>query len=147
MTEAVAMLVPVRPGDALFLISDGQDTKFKLSTDKVDRMLVDAGVRLFALVPVEPGPQPPEQNGGAAAMLRFVKATGGDMAMLNEPEQMASALPVALAQALHFYQVRLRLSHSITKSTSFELEFTKSARQRRRDTHLVYPEAMRACSP
>jgi len=81
--EALKLLQPFQPGDAVYAITDGGDNASQASATKTKLALLQSGVRLFGFLFVEPS-RPPysgsqKEQDGTVSFLSIVNDTGGYM--------------------------------------------------------------------
>jgi len=74
--EALKVLQPVQPGDAVYAITDGGDNASATSTTRTRAALLQSGVRLFAFLFAEPLPAPEEQS-NRGDFLEMIEDSGG----------------------------------------------------------------------
>ena len=77
----IAMLTPPRPGDAICLISDGDDGTNPTRMGEVEQKLLAAGIRLFGLLPesaLATSTASSADATGAKMLRQTVESTGGD---------------------------------------------------------------------
>jgi uncharacterized protein YegL len=74
---AVKMLQPVRPGDSMYVITDGDDTDSHVSSSETKRALQESGVRLFAFLLATSVYPSDEETRGRDEFLGIARESGG----------------------------------------------------------------------
>ena len=74
--EALKILQPVQPGDAVYAITDGGDNASAASTARTRAALLESGVRLFAFLFAEPL-SPPNEQSNRGDFMEMIEDSGG----------------------------------------------------------------------
>jgi hypothetical protein len=145
--RALQMLTPHRPGDVIFVISDGDNNLGKLSFKEVQDELGKAGVPVLAFIKSDPYAATPQEKVGPTFLNVFAKATGGWVSQMqgqsNRPGQM-------ILQLEHQYILELEVTPNpgsmkpAQKIQKWQLSL-KSPEFRRRIT-LSYPSSLYPCA-
>jgi hypothetical protein len=75
--SAIEQLQPAQPGDAIYVISDGEENASRPSKSKVVDALVSGGIRLFTLTISSQGFLTPEEQAGAEDLRQATEDSGG----------------------------------------------------------------------
>lgn len=76
MLQALQLLHPFQPGDAIYAITDGQENASRTSASHVRSQLLSSDVRLFALLFAQPAVADEEQE-SETSFLNMVESSGG----------------------------------------------------------------------
>ncbi len=165
--QAADQFTPPRPGDVIYVLTDGGDNKSQHTGKQLEEKLLSRSIRVFAFLPTVATPMrkgPPEDIFGPDELVGIVRATGGDLIYLcpgplcqgfaltfgnwKKGEQRA----LLLAAAHHLYQqtavsydTEIRLPLALKKVTNWVLMITDSQGHRRKDIGLLYPHRLAPC--
>lgn len=81
LVTALDFLRPARVGDAIYLITDGNDNASRTRPSEIEALLLTSGVRLFGLITTEnvaPRERIPQAEVTARFLEALIQATGGD---------------------------------------------------------------------
>jgi len=76
MLQALQLLHPFQPGDAIYAITDGQENASRSSASQVRSQLLSSDVRVFALLFAEPAVAD-EESESETSFLNMVESSGG----------------------------------------------------------------------
>jgi len=158
--QALAMLDPPKPGDAICLISDANgDWNAK---DAAEGKMSARGVRLFGFLPESALAQNSESQiqdaKGAAAIRGLIEATGGDYLIFGSspkkgatdlsPEDRSKLLVASRSFAQEMsetYRLEIRLPQTVEGAREWTLE--ASADSKKKDSHwrVIYPKRLPKC--
>jgi hypothetical protein len=165
---ALNLLHPAQFGDAIYLISDGEENASKLNDSQTENELIRAGVRLFALVPMDaPGGSADElRRMRPDWVLRIVAATGGDSLFFNlsdfllglHPEHPEAKPATTMGQQLMQYATRgfaheiatpyrltLKLPEPLSKPRDWDLSVLDSKGKPNEVLRIRYPQRFAPC--
>ena len=137
---STALLEPIQSGDAIFVVTDGQENSSMEKEPQLQRYLLSAGVRVFGVIGVDTlrarvlglGPSPlgadPTPNvfdttGGLSVRLSWEVAGGRNT---FHPELSRDALAMLLQEMTTWYQVQITLGQPIHKYFPLDIEARKS---------------------
>jgi hypothetical protein len=145
-----------RMGDSIFLVSDGGDNLSDVSESKAEKLLMERGIRLFALLPkAERGGPSPQESGRAASLTEPVVNTGGyGLNLLYFPpktkgdaavksDSVETALRMEIRQIQTFERVEIELPERIQKPQEWKL---KAKGLSDAPTFVAYPHTLAACA-
>jgi Mg-chelatase subunit ChlD len=168
LLEGIAMLAPPRVGDAICMISDGDNGTSQTWMDEVEQKLLAAGIRLFALLPDSAlaASTASSANASGAKMLRqIVESTGGDYFIFTSSPSpsadSAARAPVSLtdkdreaivvasrslAQEMdEFYNVQIKLQEPADKLSDWTLELVNVPGGKESHPRVIYPPRLAKC--
>jgi Mg-chelatase subunit ChlD len=76
LLAATKMLGSARPGDAIYVITDGGDNSSHILATKIRKLLLQSGIRLFVFLFAEQQ-WPGEMQSGTDSLMEMARATGG----------------------------------------------------------------------
>jgi hypothetical protein len=158
----LAMFGAPEPGDAIVAITDGGDNSSSNRPEKVERALLAAGVRLFALLPpIAPGGlrSTPEEQGGPVDMQHRAETTGGDFMWLQNldpgsvslgrfPEfrNLRAALQFMCSRISESYRIDLELQEPVDKPRGWKLELVNVRPPHGQEFWMAYPHELMPCT-
>jgi Mg-chelatase subunit ChlD len=152
---ATKLLKPTRPGDAIYVITDGGDNSSHISEADTRKLLLQSGIRLFVFLFAEHSPF----GSGPYDVMQLARATGGFVFGVAGRAPGALSLPswdfeyeynertrerISLyTQALNiqvngFYTLQLETPLQPSKLRKVLLEIVDSKRQPRKDVAFTY---------
>ncbi len=150
---ALEILEPARPGDGIYVITDGEDTASQAKEKEVRRRLGCAGVRLFSFVLPTPLKGRDRYMRGAGVLDEISRVSGGQAvivegggnpvifyfgkAQLREVRQMYKNMET-------YYQVEIEVAPSV-KERTWRLFAVDKASRPRTDLQLIYPRRIPPC--
>lgn len=157
LVQAVGAFGATRPGDTIFLISDGGDNRSHAHRSEVKKLLLERGVRLFSFVPFEAVP-PEEVKLGPQALADLSHETGGrsfslegtsrlwgwddsEEALTREYE-MGKYMYVLAASS---YYLALDVKGAIRKPATLKLRIVGSDGEPMHDVKFLYPQELMPC--
>jgi Mg-chelatase subunit ChlD len=154
LIQTAEMFGNPRPGDTIYLISDGGDDASRSKADAVQKALVTRGIRLFTYAPFHDKSDRKAFDKGAIPKL--VSDTGGTViesgglkithqskstAAENDLASLESPLSIQLDLISHYWLVGLKLPDALGAAQDRdELNFTSSATD-----SLAYPHRLPRC--
>ena len=165
--EALEALAPTRPGDALYLITDGGENADNTNLSRVTRELQSTGVRLFVLL-LNDIPPYSREGVGPRELYDVARASGGSTFALNpksagsgwagsgfgrrydfDPTTENAILATthwAQAAMSEFYIVTFVRSDAPPQPAAWNLEILDLQGKKRNDLTLLYPSKLEGCS-
>jgi hypothetical protein len=171
LASSIELLRPPGFGDAIYLVSDGQDNDSQLGISQFRNRLMASGVRLFALMPldnaVSKGLLTPEGKSTPGELEADVAASGGDFTIFHlgadgpPTARTKPGKPIGLwsggqqvmfygtkgfdAEITNVYRLTLRLPEPIKKPRELQL-YTLGADGKKNGSWLViYPNRLASC--
>jgi hypothetical protein len=149
---AVAQLQPSEPGDAIYLITDGDDNSSKVSRSKVEDALRSSGVRLFALI-VNGGGffTTREEHGGLEDLLSVIRGSGGSIEIAGSTfdnrmkDQLKLRSRQLSSEIAEFYSITVQLPETSEKPERLEINVIGGNGHRRKDLLVAYPRKVSPC--
>ena len=144
-------------GDAIYLITDGNDNLSKADPEKVNRSLITAGVRLFLLLRTPNDSRDIVRPFGPAELQNLAKQTGGLSSLFQWPinedlinksgalSQLGMLVHVQHEQILNFNLLNVSVPGPIEKPRPWHLDFHSPDHHEGADTVLAYPQLLPPC--
>jgi hypothetical protein len=138
-------------GDAVYVISDGEDDVSKAGSDKVEHALIAQGVRFYAFFLQDRFFDPKLAEQPEPMLTHLAEVTGGRVVGLqSEPRREAISgleafLPSAYDRMTQFYRLELGPLKNTDKEQGWKLELVDSQRKRRKDLYVAYPRKLPPC--
>lgn len=162
MMAAIKDFEPARPGDSIYVITDGGENASAEKTAQLARSLRDSGFRLFIFLLPSYGLDPAVTM-GARDLLDFSRESGGWLISLpaqavhldgghydyNETvsKEIQAATAIIEAHIGDFYVVNLTLPEVVGRDKlDWKLQLSGDQRRKRNDLTLAYPHLLSACS-
>jgi len=146
--EALVLLTPPQLGDAIFVISDGEDNHSHLTESEVRKEFLASKVRLFGFAPIEPAAsrgRTPEEAGGVGLLYELTKESGGDFVVRTGlPDLKARAFGREISE---FYRLEIKLPAPLDRPHSWKLEMSEPKGTKGRPLLVIYPERLMPCEP
>jgi len=149
--EAVHLLEPGRLGDAICLVTDGEDNMSKSRPSEVRQALLTQGVRLFGLLFLEvgfPSRHLDAEGYGPEDLKGLVVDSGGSFMALFNPDVQAM-LPFSRRlgwEISEFYELHLTLPEPLGKPRNWKLEVVDPDGEVNRHLEIAYRRKLAACS-
>lgn len=160
--SGLAMLGAPQEGDVIYVISDGEDNSSKTNPPVLERTLLSAGVRLFALelYDAEFADEIMEGSTGPQHLVDFVTTTGGLPLILprnqqaygyaladksGKPTLLGRSLALQLQQITAFERLEIELPEPIDKPRDWDLKVTNLGEFKARNLTVVYPRKLLPC--
>jgi hypothetical protein len=146
------MFGPLRPGDVLYVITDGVDNFSETRPAAVTQELVSAGIRLFAFAIANQG-----FAYGTGELERMVEDTGGVVAAGSATDWRAfragqgtspigAALHTQHRQLLGFHRLELELAEAIVRPQAWNLTLKGLGENEMKNLELSYPPRLFPCN-
>ena len=169
MADGVRLLEKPRPGDVIFVVTDGQNDSSKIKLGELEHLFLTAGVRIFAVTL----PMRYERSGltvNAPAFseerentdfINFTSTTGGKFFRVlpkfypnewgfhfddKERLALATALQLLYLQMAHFYQLEVVLPQVVEKSCPLEVAVMGPDGKTRKSLRLIHPQKLEPCT-
>ena len=131
VSDAIDLFEHTKPGDTVFLISDGGDNASKRRYEDVEKQLAVAGVRLNTII-IPPLPnnsarwpdtwETPEEEEGARQLQRLAISSGGTAVFVQTTKQNEYARTLNTLATDFGWVLRIRDEHSVKRWASWKLE-------------------------
>jgi von Willebrand factor type A domain len=160
----LAMFGTPQQGDVIYVITDGQDDSSRTEPTALERMLLSAGVRVFALELFDAG-FPRGKSHGTQDFIEFVTTTGGfalsptraqnvgsggDSYALTgksgQPTRLRMSLALQLQQIMAFERLDIELPEPLDKPHEWDLKVTNLGELKTRSVSVIYPRKLLPCS-
>jgi hypothetical protein len=167
IVAALDLLRPPRPGDAIFLVTDGGENASHSREDQVIRALLESGARLFVFLTLTSR----ERRGSFAEVeapekvLHLAQATGGACvpypfsewdgpAILNEveaemrandPKAIPTMAGVLIREMSEFYSLQIKLPQPVDKVRNWKLEAVSPGSKKNPYVGAIYPHMLAPC--
>ena len=165
--QALALLTPLQLGDAIYVISDGEDNHSRLSASAVGNELRASRVRLFGFIlKMVTSGRTPQEPGGPGFLQQLTSESGGDSIVYGRgrvPSARGVDLPFfpkdrgrgivtfavrAFGQEIsEFYRLEIKLPAPLEKPRSWKLEVSAPKGTKGRPFIVIYPEQLMPCEP
>lgn len=160
---AINELSPGEPGDAIYVITDGEDNLSHTKAPQVEPLLLSSGTRLFAFLMsrpesaqaarLEPSPQDLEDlarhSGGAAISLdAHVYSFGGEHYPYDDKvmKDIRASTRTIQTQMTNFYVLTIDGMDPLAKQKDLSLKLVDAQGHKRNDVSLAYPRWPVQCS-
>jgi len=158
-------LSPPQTGDALYIITDGGDNSSEASLERVERELLNSGIRPFLFLIFDKYASSADRAAGFPRLQQLVERSGGALVSLDrnsrlpptgagEPQldskTMAAMQETTLAleaQISNFYLLQIEGVDSADKPRGWTIEVADAEGHRRKDVFVTYPHRRVACRP
>jgi hypothetical protein len=168
LAAAARLLEPVRPGDAIYAITDGGENHSQISRSAAKQRLVQAQIRFFAFLFSEPA-MTDEERSGVESVEEFARDTGGFVFGVSARPSLASDPSVEFrthpfvydddkstrdrinlctralnVQIQGFYHLQLDSPPAVRKSSRTSLEIVDASGKVRKGLTWMYQRALPA---
>ena len=158
---AVKELGPAEPGDSIYVITDAEDNFSKAKSSDVERLLINSGIRLFALILYEPARHAESEEGSqrlndlvrrsGGLLLSFsahLRPSGGDYYEYNDKVVNASrdATRLVQAQISNFYVLNVVGPDQPSNPKDWNLQVVDAQGRKRNDISLSYTRPSLTCA-
>src|SRR3990172_2179788 len=145
LLDSAEMFGPLRPGDVLYVITDGVDNFSETRPAAVTQALASSGIRLFAFAIANQG-----FAYGSGELERIVEDTGGVVAAGSATDWRAfraapgtspigAALYAQHRQILGFYRLEMELAETVVRPQTWNLTLTGLGENEMKNLVLSYP--------
>jgi hypothetical protein len=149
--HAISLFGAPETGDAIYLISDGDDNLSKLREKDVERDLLARGIRLFCLIFKDRYFQTKDETSDVADVNRLAEATGGSSVVVWKSQ---SATDKGLDDRLlrefdlvrKFYELGVALPSNSESEHGWKLQVVDGNQKRRKNTEVTYPRSLFSCA-
>ncbi len=148
--EGLLLFGQPRIGDALFLLSDGEENGSSTSPGKLRHDLAHSGARLFAFFALSSWlgrARTPEEIQGAN-VLAMCEETGGDAVLIDDVENSPVIREKVHSLAIEMsgiYVVKVKLSGKVDKPREWKLEVETPGSKTKSRLHIIYPRRLMPC--
>jgi hypothetical protein len=142
-------------GDAIYVVSDGEDDASRAGSDKVEQALVGKSVRFYAFFLHERVLDPAIAEQPGPMLTSLAEGTGGKVVDLElnwdsvptgeAISQVEAFLPRIYDQMMQFYGIGLGPLKSIEKEQGWKLEIVDGQGKKRKDVNVSFPRKLPAC--
>jgi len=168
--QATDQLTPPRPGDVIYVLTDGGDNRSHHTDKELEEKLLSRGIRVFAFIPTVPmalRARTPEEESGPRPLKRILYSTGGSLIYLcpDPRETNCEGFPnysgdwtkskkrSLLLDAAHrlyqemavYYDVAVRFPTPVEKMSKWDLALTDDRSHKRKDIELLFPHRLPPC--
>lgn len=161
--EALLLFGNAQPGDAIFVVTDGEDNASRAKASAVKSALLDRNVRLYLClfdnVPADIRPfmkDPPqvgelldvsEATGGGFARFRFDYPNGQLRYQFDDQDYATVHKRIGILdrQAREFYLLDIELPEPVHKPRKWKLELVRTDSNPIKDLAVVYPQKLMPC--
>ena len=152
LLDSAKLFGPLRPGDAIYVITDGVDNFSETRPPAVTQAFLSGGIRLFAFAIANQG-----FAYGSGELERIVEDTGGVVAAgsagdwrafraARNSSPIGSALYAQHRQILAFHRLELELPETIVRPQSWRLSLTGLDETSLQNIELKYPARLYPCN-
>jgi hypothetical protein len=152
LLDSMDMFGPLRPGDVIYVITDGVDNFSESRPAMVTQVMISAGVRLFAFAIANQG-----FAYGSGELERMVQDTGGVVAAASasdwrafQADQRSSPIGIAMheqhRQILGFRRIDLEFDEAVSRPQPWRLALTGLDENQMRNIVLNYPARLFPCT-
>ena len=170
--QGIKLFDRTNPGDSILLISDGLDNRSKLPLSTLERELIESGLRLFAIMPLDSGVVlPPEgtyrrteipapqvsDHPGVQVLSKLAEKSGGAVypLVLNDVRWSVKQWRGPIWESLHDfwievvgggYLVAITQPQGVKKPTDWKLRLDTKGDKQLQGASVLYPAKLRPCS-
>jgi hypothetical protein len=157
IAEGIDLFRDPAVGDAIYLITDGDDNQSTADPEKVSKSLITAGIRLFLLLRTPNDYPDISRPFGPAELQQLAEHTGGlsslflwpiDEDLINKSgglSQLGMLVHVQHEQILNFNLLNVSVPGPIEKPRLWSLDFHSADYHEGKDAVLVYPQLLAPC--
>jgi VWA domain containing CoxE-like protein len=137
-------------GDAIYVISDGEDNHSKLHEKEVERKLLSRGIRTFSVLWQTPLATLEEEESIADFQI-LTKLTGGSSVDTSQyqsakgREQLDASVMNLYDMMRNFYELEIEIPPQLKMDQRWELQIVDTNGKKRKDIELAYPRNLVAC--
>ena len=157
---AIKELGAAEPGDSIYVITDAEDNFSKAKSSDVERLLINSGIRLFALILYEPARHAESEEGSqrlndlvrrsGGLLLSFsahLRPSGGDYYEYNDKVVNASrdATRLVQAQISNFYVLNVVGPDQPSNPKDWNLQVVDAQGCKRNDISVSYTRPSLTC--
>lgn len=154
VTEALASLGTPHVGDAIYAITDGGDNRSHVYLANLEKALVSAGVRFFAILPPPPHRRlSPEEDRGPENLFELAQTTGGLLLrsyttrfLPLDSNQLGAELDLLYNWTFHFYRLEIQPTEHFDKIRDWRLQLLNSQDSGKPNHVLGYPHKIVPCA-
>jgi len=147
---ALDLFGTAQAGDAVFIVSDGEENRSREGFDKVKKDLMNRNVRLFFLQLREAEVLLPSMEDQAYRFKSLALASGGDA--LDEPglwpwsnSRIEAAVRLIYDEIPHYYQVQLESKAGTLGNAKLELDVIDATGRRIEGSKVAHPQKLAPC--
>jgi hypothetical protein len=144
LLDAYDLLQPAQAGDSILVATDERDDDSKVSEKALGNKFSSEGIRFFAMRFGDPYPQDTRLLHNELELLSA--ATGGAEVSIGSADQIEIAARNMADEIAEYYLLQIAPPEPLVKDGSLQLEAINSARQKRKDVELTFPENLPACT-
>ncbi len=148
LMAALDMLRPARIGDAIYVISDGEDNASRTSQTEVTKRMESEQVRCFWAATIESKMTTtilsPSVSNGPDLLRTLAKQSGGAYVEIYSAASLAAARPLAWAIE-NFFEVQLALPAAVHKMARLRIQALDSSGTQLEHIELAYPQHLAPC--
>jgi hypothetical protein len=144
--EAVSMFQPNREGDAIVVVSDGDDNQSKISPRRLREAMWSRGIRVM-FAQVVNHVVPPEEiwlNDGDTTWLS--KNSGGFLSRIENATTLPEVAQEIAFEIENYLAVRIKIPTPLEKQASLRLEAVDPSGRKRKNIELRFPEKLLPCA-
>jgi hypothetical protein len=142
--DAYDLLPPVQAGDSIIVATDDRSDDSKIAEKTLGNKLSSEGIRFFEMRIGDPYPQDTTLLHNELDLLSA--ATGGAEVSIASPNQLEGAARNVAYKIAQYYLIQIALPEPLVKDSSLQIGAINSARQKRKDVELTFPERLPACT-
>jgi von Willebrand factor type A domain len=145
--RAVSMFEVTREGDAIVVISDGDDNQSKVSPRQLREGMWSRGIRLMFVQVVDrylPSSQFQDRDDADAA--RLSESSGGFRFPIENPNTLSDAAEEIASDIENYLALRITLPAALEKEASVHLEAVDASGRKRKNVELGFPEKLLPCA-
>jgi hypothetical protein len=155
---ALRMLTPAKAGDALLIVSDGEDNHSRSKYRFLEQQVIRSRTRLFLVAPVPEDATDPEEIMGPADLITLVQESGGEIFRLDatlpskEPSRSKQITEMLGVLNNRLYQKLLRpelvqvtTTQSLEKSSDLHVEAVENGKFGK-SMRIIAPKKLLPCS-
>jgi hypothetical protein len=145
LLDAYDLLHPAQVGDSILVATDERDNDSKVSEKALGDRFRSEGIR-FLVMRFGDDPYSRDKTLVHNELELLSAATGGTEINIESTRQSQIAAQNMAAEIAQYYLIQIALPEPLVKDSSLQIEVINSARQKRKDVELTFPEKLPACT-
>jgi Mg-chelatase subunit ChlD len=155
LQEALATFGTTRPGDTIYLVTDGGANGGKVRQKEAERALLASGTRVFAFIlqPDQYNRHTPEELEGLHLVEELAQLTGGNFIDVSSrfysrrdyQEGVDVAARRMYQEMIAFYRLEIELMEEVDKPRAWDLALVPGSGVKAKELRLNYPKKLLPC--
>jgi Mg-chelatase subunit ChlD len=145
--SALDLLTPAKPGDSIYLVSDGGENKSKEAMSKLQSKLLVGHVRLFSFLLFDEGVSTEEERDGFTRFQRLSEESGGIAITAKDPNSFKKLYDAlgTIIESQAVLHLLFRVPGPIEKPTPWKLQFVDASGKPVKRVRVQYAHTLLPC--